>query len=53
MNKDKLIKEIHAQLEGLRVIVKTCDKLTIEQAVALYDLQFRLKCKLYELTKEG
>ena len=28
-------KEINAQLEGLRVIVKTCDKLTIEQAVAL------------------
>lgn len=53
MNKEELIKEINEQLAGLDIIVEASGGLNVEQAVMLFDLQFRLKCKLYELEKEG
>lgn len=53
MNKEELIKEINEQLAGLSIMVDAYSELTLEQAIMLYDLQFRLKSKLYELKKEG
>ena len=53
MNKEELINEINEQLAGLNIMVDAYRELTLEQAIMLYDLQFRLKCKLYELEKEG
>lgn len=55
MNKEELIQEINSQLEGLATAAKIADDtggLTLKQIISLYDLQFRLKCKLYELTSE-
>lgn len=50
MNKDDLINEILAQLVVLRDL---SDKIkTTTEAISFFDLQFRLKCKLYELTEE-
>lgn len=53
MNKEELIKEINEQLAGLSIIAKASSGLNVEQAVMIYYLQFTLKCKLYELSKEG
>ena len=53
MNKEDLIREIKEQLAGLNIMTDAYDELTLEQAIMLYDLQFRLKSKLYELSKEG
>lgn len=50
MNKSQLIEEIQDQLKALNVLVKMSPTLDFEQYIALLDLQFRLKCKLYELT---
>lgn len=52
ISKDELIKEIAEQLIGLKNLGEGQNKFTVEQALALLDLQFRLKCKLYELTNE-
>lgn len=53
MKKEDLIKEINDQLKGLEIIADSANRVSVDQAVMLYDLQFRLKCKLYELEKEG
>lgn len=53
MSKEELIKEIKEQLAGLSIIADASSGLNVEQAVMLYYLQFTLKCKLYELEKEG
>ena len=51
ISKDELIEEIKDQLEAIALIAdsKTCFELN--QTLAILDLQFRLKCKLYELTE--
>lgn len=50
MSKEQLIKEILDQLEAIEVLTEMAPMLKFEQSIALLDLQFRLKCKLYELT---
>lgn len=52
ISKEELIKEISTQLDSLELIAKTMDSFEINQTIAMLDLQFRLKCKLYELTNE-
>lgn len=55
MSKEELIQEINSQLKGLETAAKIADDtggFTLKQLISLYDLQFRLKCKLYELTSE-
>ena len=52
ISKEELIEEISSQLEGLGMIAEGYDGFNLEQSLALFDLQFRLKCKLYELTNE-
>lgn len=52
ITKEELIKEISEQLEGLSLIAEAMDSFDLNQSIALLDLQFRLKCKLYELTNE-
>lgn len=52
ISKEELIEEISAQLEGLSSIAEAYVGLEIEHTLALLDLQFRLKSKLYELTNE-
>lgn len=53
ITKDDLIEEITAQLEGLSAISDIKKSFELSETLALFDLQFRLKCKLYELTEEG
>ena len=52
ISKEELIEEISSQLNGLELIAEAMDNFEINQTIAILDLQFRLKCKLYELTKE-
>lgn len=52
ITKDDLIEEITAQLEGLSAISDIKNSFELSETLALFDLQFRLKCKLYELTNE-
>lgn len=52
ITKDDLIEEITAQLEGLSTISDIKHSFALSETLALFDLQFRLKCKLYELTNE-
>lgn len=47
--KDELIKEIQNQLVELNKLLQGYEGITFEQIIMAYDLQFRLKCKLYEL----
>ena len=50
ISKEELIEEISAQLNSIELIAEAMDRLDLNQTVAILDLQFRLKCKLYELT---
>lgn len=52
ITKDDLIEEITAQLEGLNTVANITQSFALSETLALFDLQFRLKCKLYELTNE-
>ena len=52
ISKEELIEEISSQLKALELIGENLGHFKIEQAISLLDLQFRLKCKLYELTNE-
>lgn len=51
--KDDLIEEITEQLKGLSAITDLSKSFQLSETLAFLDLQFRLKCKLYELTNEG
>lgn len=54
MTKEELIQEITDQLQALSRIAVANKPFTLSETIALFYLQFRLKCKLYELTqKEG
>lgn len=52
ITKDDLIEEITKQLTALSAIADLSPSFKLPEILALFDLQFRLKCKLYELTKE-
>lgn len=52
ITKNDLIEEITAQLKGLSTIFDIASPLKVSETLDLLDLQFRLKCKLYELTNE-
>ena len=52
ISKEELIEEISAQLNSIGLIAEAMDNFEINQTIAILDLQFRLKCKLYELTNE-
>lgn len=52
ISKEELIEEITEQLKGLSTISDVTPTFGLSETLALLDLQFRLKCKLYELTKE-
>ena len=52
ITKDDLIEEITEQLKGLRAITDLSPSFKLPETLALFDLQFRLKCKLYELTND-
>ena len=52
MKKNELIEEIEAQLQGLETIADLKQSFELTETIALFDLQFRLKCKLYELTND-
>lgn len=52
ITKEELIEEISKQLDGIGLIAEAMDRFDLSQSIALFDLQFRLKCKLYELTNE-
>lgn len=53
ISKKELIEEIKAQLQALETIADVKNAFELSETMAMFDLQFRLKCKLYELTKEG
>lgn len=50
ISKNELIEEIESQLQAIGKIGNLT--LDIPKTIALLDLQFRLKCKLYELTND-
>lgn len=52
ITKEELIEEISVQLQGLELIVNSKTSFEYSETLSLLDLQFRLKCKLYELTNE-
>lgn len=52
ISKEELIQEIKDQLKGLEIIIDKTPALELSQTLAILDLQFRLKCKLYELTQK-
>ena len=52
ITKEELIEEISEQLNAIGLIAEGIDSFDLNQSIALFDLQFRLKCKLYELTNE-
>ena len=52
MKKEELIKEIKDQLKGLSQVSDASAAFQLEELLAVLDLRFRLKCKLYELTRE-
>lgn len=51
ISKEELIEEIKEQLDALSLIADAKTSFELSQTLALLDLQFRLKCKLYELTE--
>ena len=54
MTKEELIQEITNQLQALSMVADAKSSFELSETLALFDLQFRLKCKLYDLTqKEG
>lgn len=52
ITKDDLIEEITEQLKALDAITDLSPSLKLPETLAMLDLRFRLKCKLYELTNE-
>ncbi len=52
ISKEELIEEITEQLKGLNAITDLSPSLMLPETLAILDLRFRLKCKLYELTKK-
>lgn len=52
ISKDELIQEITDQLQALSVVADVKTTFKLSETLTLFDLQFRLKCKLYELTNE-
>lgn len=50
MSKDELIEEITDQLNALSLVADKGGPFKLSETLALFDLQFRLKCKLYELS---
>lgn len=52
MKKEELIEEITDQLQALSMVADAKTVFELSETLALLDLQFRLKCKLYELTQE-
>lgn len=52
MTKEELIEEITDQLQALSMIADAKATYKLSETLAFLDLQFRLKCKLYELTNE-
>lgn len=53
MSKEELIEEITEQLKALSAVADIATSFELSETLALFDLQFRLKCKLYELTKDS
>ena len=51
MTKEELIEEINDQLAAITIIADEKTAFKLSETLALFDLQFRLKCKLYELTE--
>lgn len=51
ISKEELIEEIKEQLEAIALIADSKTLFELNQTLAILDLQFRLKCKLYELTE--
>lgn len=52
ISKEELIEEITEQLQALSIVADAKATFHLSETLAVLDLQFRLKCKLYELTKE-
>lgn len=52
ISKEELIQEISDQLEALSIVADAKATFKLSETLALFDLQFRLKCKLYELTQK-
>ena len=53
ISKEELIEEITDQLQALDLIADAKATYKLNETLAFLDLQFRLKCKLYELTGKG
>ncbi len=53
ISKEELIEEITDQLQALSLIADAKATYKLSEALAFLDLQFRLKCKLYELTADA
>ena len=51
ISKEELIQEITDQLEALSLVADAKATFNLSETLTLFDLQFRLKCKLYELTE--
>ena len=51
ISKEELVEEITDQLEALSIIADAKATYKLSDTLAFLDLQFRLKCKLYELTE--
>lgn len=52
ISKEELIEEITEQLKALSLVADAKTTFKLSETLALFDLQFRLKCKLYELTQK-
>lgn len=52
ISKEELIEEITEQLKAISLIADAKTTFKLSETLALLDLQFRLKCKLYELTQK-
>jgi hypothetical protein len=53
ISKEELIDEISIQLQALSIIADSKESFELSETLTLFDLQFRLKCKLYELTQKN
>ena len=51
ISKEELIEEITDQLNALSIIADAKATYKLSETLAFFDLQFRLMCKLYELTE--
>ena len=52
ISKEELISEITEQLQALSKVTDIAPSFELSETLSILDLQFRLKCKLYELTSE-